>query len=269
MKKCIILVFSILILSSFVAYLKHKPSVYLIGDSTVADGSGNNGLWGWGKFFPQFFDTTKVDIFNYALGGTSTRTFQTNGIWNPALNTKGMWDTVYTKLRKGDYLIIQFGLNDQSPVDDTSRSRGTLHGIGEDSVEIFNNITHKQEVVHSFGWYIRNFIKDAKEKGVTVIVCSTIPKNLWKEGKLIRGEYGFGDWALQVAQQEKVDAIDLNSLIADIYDKEGELNVTAKYHSATDNTHTTKAGAILNASLVAKAIGELKECKLKKYIIHK
>jgi rhamnogalacturonan acetylesterase len=251
-----------------VGFIKPSPpTLYLIGDSTVDDGSGSKGLWGWGKFLPQFFDTTKITIRNYAQGGTSTRTFQTNGIWDKKINKRGMWDTVYSKLKIGDYLLIQFGLNDQGPVADSSRARGTLHGIGTDTVHIYNYVTKKNEVVHSFGWYLREFIQQAKSKGVTVIVCSTIPKNKWKDGKLVRGESGFAEWALQTAKAEKVAAIDLNNLVADVYDAEGEKVVTEKYHIASDNTHTTKEGAMLNASLVAKAIEQIQSVSLKKYLL--
>lgn len=117
------------------------PFLWLIGDSTVDNGSGHNDLWGWGKFLPQFFDTTKITIQNYAQGGASARTFLTNGLWAKNINTRGMWDTVYLHLQSKDYLIIQFGLNDQSPVDDSIRSRGTLKGIGDDSILISNRVT--------------------------------------------------------------------------------------------------------------------------------
>lgn len=259
---CLLLAVSTL---AFIQNEKRKPTVWLIGDSTVDDGSGNNGLWGWGKFFPSFFDTSKVAIRNYGQGGTSARTFQTGGIWDKKINKRGMWDTVYAKLAKGDYLIIQFGLNDQGPVADSSRARGTLKGIGEDSLQIYNVVTKQNETVHSFGWYMRRFIRQAKAKGVTVIVCSSIPKNDWKDSKLLRGELGFADWALQVAKEEKALSIDLNTLIADVYDAEGQAAVTEKYHTVKDHVHTTTAGATLNASLVTKGIQNLKDCKLKNF----
>ncbi len=250
-------------LAAFTIAPKEKPVLYLIGDSTVDNGSGNNGLWGWGKFLHEFVDTNKVSIRNYAQGGTSARTFFTGGIWDKKINKRGMWDTVSTKMKKGDYLLIQFGLNDQGRIDDTARARGTLKGIGDTTVNIYNTVTKKQETVYSFGWYLKQFIQQAKAKGVTVIVCSSIPKNEWKDGKLVRGEKGFAEWALQVAAQEKTYAIDLNNLIADVYDSEGEAAVTTKYHIEKDKTHTTKDGATLNASLVAKGFAALKGCNLK------
>ena len=245
-----------------------KPVLYLIGDSTVEDGSGNKGLWGWGKFLPSFFDTSRITFRNYAQGGTSARNFKTNGIWNKNINKRGMWDTVYSKLKKGDYLLIQFGLNDQGPIADTSRARGTLKGTGPDSVLIYNAVTKQQEVVHTFGWYIRRYVRLAKAKGVTVIVCSSIPKNDWKDGKLLRDELGFASWALQVAKEEGAYQIDLNNKVADVYDAEGQDSVTVKYHIAEDHVHTVSAGAILNARLVSKGILAIlpKGCRLGDYI---
>lgn len=269
MKKLHFLLLLFSICTSFTFIPKEKPTLYLIGDSTVDDGSGNNGLWGWGKFLHQFVDTSKISIRNYAQGGTSARTFQTNGIWDKKINKRGMWDTVYAKIKKGDYLIIQFGLNDQGAIDDTSRARGTLKGIGNDSVNIYNAVTKQNETVHSFGWYMRRFIQQARAKGAIVIVCSSVPKNDWKDGKLLRGELGFAEWALQVAKEEKAFSIDLNFMVADMYDAEGEAAVTEKYHIAKDHVHTVKEGAILNASLIAKGIGELNKCRLKEYLLNK
>ena len=246
---------------------KETPTLYLIGDSTVDHGSGGKGLWGWGKYLPQFFDTEKIQIKNYARGGTSARTFQTNALPQGMKVKFGLWDSVSVKLKKGDYLLIQFGLNDQGAINDTTRARGTLHGIGEDSTIIINGLTKKREVVHSFGWYLRQYVHQAKAKGVTVIICSSVPKNKWENGKLIRSEQGYAGWAMQVAKNEQVLEIDLNSQIADVYDKEGEKAVTEKYHISTDNTHTTEPGAILNASIVAKSIRKFDKCSLKKYLL--
>jgi hypothetical protein len=56
-------------------------------------------------------------------------------------------------------------------------------------------------------------------------------------------------------------------MVADAYDAEGEAAVTEKYHIAKDHVHTVKQGALLNASLVAKGIGELNKTNLKKYLL--
>ena len=71
---------------------------------------------------------------------------------------------------------------------------------------------------------------------------------------------------MAVAQKEKVYQIDLNNRIADIYDKAGLDKVSTQYHIAKDHVHTTEAGALLNASLVAAGILDLHRCPLRKYV---
>jgi hypothetical protein len=89
-------------------------------------------------------------------------------------------------LKPGDFVMMQFGHNGSGPVDDPARARGTLRGTGEETREIDNPITKRHEVVHSYGWYLRRFIADAKARGATPIVCSPIPKKIWKDGKIAR-----------------------------------------------------------------------------------
>lgn len=236
----------------------HKPTLYLIGDSTVKNGKdkGDGDLWGWGHFVGDYFDTTKIDVVNRALGGTSSRTYR----------TKGLWDAVLEKLQPGDYVIMQFGHNDGAPLDDTARARGTIRGIGEEQKEIYNPITKQQEVVHSYGWYLAKIIQEAKAKGATPIVCSPIPRNVWKAGKVARNNEDYGLWAKQVAEKEGVAFIDLNTLIADVYDQEGEAKVAGTYFGPKDHTHTIAAGAKLNAEEVVAGIKGVRKLRLKKYL---
>src|SRR5688572_29326755 len=101
-------------LTSFVLFtVKEKPTLFFIGDSTVKNGRGDGkgNMWGWGDLMTPLFDTTKINLENHALGGTSSRTFL----------TKGLWEKVLTKVQKGDYIIMQFGHNDSSPLDDSAR----------------------------------------------------------------------------------------------------------------------------------------------------
>jgi len=162
--------------------------------------------------------------------------------------------------------MIQFGLNDQGPIFDSARARGVLKGISTDSITAFNQVTGKMETVYSFGWYLRKFIAFAKSKQAIPIVCTSVPKIQWEGDKLIRGEKGFANWAIEVARQEKVAWIDLNAAIADVYDQQDKEVVSSKYHNLNDAVHTTEAGAFLNASLVAKLVASLNDCSLKNYL---
>jgi lysophospholipase L1-like esterase len=235
-----------------------KPTLFLIGDSTVKNGKdkGDNEQWGWGHFVGEYFDTSKITINNRALGGTSSRSYQ----------TRGLWDSVLAKVKPGDYVLMQFGHNDGGPLDDTARARGSIKGTGEESKEIYNPILKRQEVVHTYGWYIAKLIRDTKAKGAIPIVCSLIPRNVWKEGKVARGSEDYGLWAKTTAAKEGALFIDLNSLIADVYDKEGEAKVAGTYFGTQDHTHTIEAGARLNAAEVVVGIKSLKTLSLNKYL---
>jgi rhamnogalacturonan acetylesterase len=249
----------ITLLSSFVLLKKAKPVFYIIGDSTVknGDGTGKGGLWGWGDFIAPYFDTTKISIENDALGGRSSRTFI----------TEGRWDKVLAKLKKGDYVIMQFGHNDASPLDDTARARGTIRGIGTESKEVYNPIMKKQEVVYTYGYYMRKYIRDAKAKGAIAIVCSLIPRNNWKDGKVSRSTDSYQLWAQQVATEEGAYFIDLNNLIATKYESMGAEAVNSYFPG--DHTHTNIDGAKLNAEIVVEQIRDLKKCDLKKFLAKK
>ena len=253
----LISILSIFIMSvSFLTYTKEKPVFYIIGDSTVknGDGTGKNNQMGWGTVITPFFDTTRIDVRNHAIGGRSSRTFITDGRWDKILET----------LKKGDYVIMQFGHNDASPLDDTARARGTIKGIGDDSTEIYNPIRKMKEVVHSYGWYMRRFVKDTKARGAIPIMCSLIPRDNWKDGKVVRSADSYALWTKEIAEQEGAYFIDLNELIAVKYEKMGEQEVH-KFFPA-DHTHTNLEGAKLNAKIVAKALKKINPGKIKKYM---
>jgi rhamnogalacturonan acetylesterase len=255
-----IMLLSAILLSGTTGEKKIKPTVWLIGDSTVKNGTGkgSGGLWGWGDYLYKQFDTTKIAIRNCALGGRSSRTFI----------SEGLWDKVLVKVKPGDYVIMQFGHNDSGAINDSSRARGTIKGTGNEVEEIDNFITKKHEIVHSFGWYIRKYIDDSKAKGAVPIVCSLIPRNNWEKGKVVRSSKDYAKWAEESALKEKAFYINLNEIIAVKYEKMGEDDVKTRLF-LTDHTHTTEAGAIINSASVAEGIKSLKGCKLKKYLLKK
>lgn len=253
--KTLFVLLSLLMFSS--QQKKQLPVLWLVGDSTVKNGSGKgeNGLWGWGDFLHEQFDTTKIHIENRARGGRSSRTFQ----------SEGLWDDVLSKVKPGDYVIIQFGHNDAGPVNDTLRARGSIRGMGDEVVEIDNLITKKHEIVHTYGWYMRKYINDTKAKGGIPIVCSLVARNVWKDGKVVRAYDSYAAWAAMAAKSENAIYIDLNELVASRYEALGAEEVKMKLF-LEDHTHTTKEGARINAAIVADAIKQQKKLSLKKYL---
>lgn len=230
----------VIVLSSFAMLKNNKPTLYLIGDSTVRN--TNRPQCGWGEMIGELFDTAKISISNQAMAGRSTRSF---------IKEK-RWDKVLSTLKKGDYVIMQFGHNEGSKPD-TSRAgyRGVLRGTGDETV----SLTWKDssvEVVHTYGWYLRKFIREAKEKGAMPIVCSMIPRNQWADSKVKRANNDFGKWAREIAESEAVPFIDLNAITADKYDAAGPDVVKTYFHG--DHTHTNETGAGINAASVAEGL---------------
>lgn len=240
---------------SFQKLQNNKPILYIIGDSTVQNGSGkgSDSLWGWGSFMNLYLNTDKIEIQNHAKGGRSSRTFI----------TEGRWDSIMKTIKKGDYVLMQFGHNDGGELADTLRARGTIKGIGEETKDIYNPIRKVNETVYTYGHYMRKYAQEAKAKGAIPIIVSPIPRNKFdKNGKIEKDQYGI--WAQEVAKQTGAYFIDLNKMVIEKYQEMGSEKVNAFFPK--DHTHTNEAGAILNAELVTKGIRNLKSCELKKYI---
>jgi len=254
----VIILAALVLLSSFLVLgEKRKPKLFIIGDSTVKNGQGkgDGGLWGWGDYIAGYFDTTRITLENHALGGTSSRTYQ----------TKGLWDKVVADIQPGDFVIMQFGHNDSSPLDDTARARGTIKGVGDESKEIYNPITKQQEVVHTYGWYMSKFINDTKAKGGTAIICSPIPRNDWKNNLVSRSNESYGKWAKETALSTGAFFIDLNNIIADSWEAKGK-EISNQYFTEKDHTHTNKEGAIVNAGSVITGLRGIPSCSLNGYL---
>jgi len=217
------------------------PSVILIGDSTVRNGGGDgaNGEWGWGEPLAERVDAAKFNVVNRAIGGLSSRTFLTHGHWSRAKML----------IKPGDWVVMQFGHNDNAPLTDNRRARGTIRTGGSEQQAVYNLLTHETEVVHTYGDYLRRYIRETRELGAHPVVCTPVPHKRWDEatGLLQRG----GDYATiaaEVAMVAGVPLIDLNSLVADSYDSMGRDAVEMMF--ADPHTHTTWAGAKLTATIV-------------------
>lgn len=233
---------------------KKVTHIYLIGDSTMADYTGDYEpgkdymkvrypITGWGQVFQPFFmkdslpnlkpgiATDSVAVIDRAHGGRSTRTFF----------QEGRWRYVYEHLKRGDYVLMQFGHNDSS----------------EKHTERYVNIEGYKE-------FLRLFVIQTKQKGANPIILTPVARNYpWKDGKLqnVHGEY----WQapIDVAMEMNVPYIDLNKLSMEYFTREGEdfttnhyfMNLPENTYEAypkgqKDNTHFQPEGAKAVASLV-------------------
>ncbi|MGA8940449.1 MAG: glycoside hydrolase family 88 protein [Acidobacteriaceae bacterium] len=223
------------------------PTIWLVGDSTVRNGRGDgaHNQMGWGDELAPFFNTDKVNIVNLAIGGRSSRTYITEGHWAQALEL----------FKPGDIVLIQFGHNDGGAIDDPSRARASIPGTGDETKTIYNPVQKRDETVHTFGWYMTQYVKGARSKGSTPILCSLIPRKIWKDGKIVRGTSTYGGWTHDVALVQHADFIDLNEITAEKYDTMGPEAVEPLF--GDPHTHTTAAGAIINAESVVAGLKAL------------
>lgn len=227
-----------------------NPVLFLVGNSTMRTGTrgnGDNGQWGWGYFANEYFDPEKITVENHALGGTSSRTFYNR-----------LWPDVLKGIRKGDWVIIELGHNDNGPYDE-GRARASIPGIGKDSLQVVIKETGAHETVYTYGEYMRRFIRDVKARGAHPILMSLTPRNAWEDADstiVKRVNKTFGLWAKQVAKKEKVPFIDLNDITARKFEKFGKEKV--KYHFYLDRIHTSEFGARVNAESAAEGIRNYK-----------
>ena len=232
---------------------KGKPIVFITGDSTVKNkDSDKDGMWGWGSQAYTVFDQDKVTCVNVAKAGRSTRSYV----------REGRWEQVYNTLQPGDFVLLQFGHNDICPIAD-AKERGVIPGIADTCHVYKMEKDGRYEVVYSFGWYLRKMIDDCREKGATPILVSLTPRNEWPHGKVERRNDSYGKWYREVVEQTGVDFLDVHNISADFLDRkfasksEEKSKKAASRYFNNDHTHTSLAGARMNAQSVAKGLRDI------------
>ena len=228
-----------------------KPVVFICGDSTVKneDKADHTGMWGWGSLATTIFDTSKITVSNQAIAGRSTRKYLNDG----------RWERVYNALQPGDFVLLQFGHNDIGNLTD-AKARAVI-ASAEDTCHVYQiEGDGRYELIYSFGWYLKKFIDDVREKGATPILLSLTPRNEWPGGRVERRDDSYGRWYREVVEQTGVSFIDVHNISADFLDKkfassnpEKSKQKAAVYFNH-DHTHTSYQGALMNARSVARGL---------------
>lgn len=220
----------------FFGFAPKKPSIriFLAGDSTMSIKEVRNyPETGWGMPFVYFWDST-VSVINLAKNGRSTKTFINEGLWH-----KIMQDA-----RENDFIIIQFGHNDEVPTK-------------------INSYTTPD----TFQLNLTGFIKDARQKKVIPVLCSPVARRRFTaSGELESTHEQYSKLVKEVALREKVVFIDLDQLSQALYRQLGVeqsklLFVQLKPgehpnypEGKEDNTHFNELGARLIAQMMLKEL---------------
>jgi lysophospholipase L1-like esterase len=226
------------------------PALFIVGDSIIhpSPGPGENGPRGWGDAIIPFFDPSKIHVYVEGKGGRSSRSYIEEGIWAKVLD----------QVQSGDFVIIHFGHNDAKNSTNYP-DRISAPGNDDDTHEIISPVTQQEELIHSYGWYLRQYVKDTLAKGATPIICSPMPRNQWINAKIKRGFDGYAQWAADAAAESGALFIDLNTIAANNYDFLGQEKGSQYF---VDYQHTNKSGATLNAYSAVEALRQLKNCPL-------
>jgi lysophospholipase L1-like esterase len=245
------------------------PSLYIVGDSTAADSTRIPTIQGWGMPFLTYFNADRINVVNAARGGRSSRTYL----------TEGLFDELIAKLRLGDIVLIQWGHNDAYDINENT-GRGSLHGIGEETEQITRN--GKPEIVHTFGWYMRDEVARIRATGALPVILTLTIRDRWNADgtieRLPKPNLSLADtnrfheppiystWSAEVAKQVYAPLLDVHNMIADRYDREGKDVVSTYFNSPGDPTHRNAKGAEVDAEIVLACLKVLRGSSLNEFL---
>ena len=260
MKKLLIAAVTLLILTA--ATPVKKTTIFVIGDSTAANKDLSKGKTerGWAQMLQMYFDSTMIRVDNHAVNGRSSKSF---------IN-EGRWDRVVSLIKPGDYVIIQFGHNDEKPKADRHTDPGS-----------------------TFDYNLAKFVRETRERGGIPVLMNcvvrrnffvTAPENdddeklrtqTFKDGvKMVEGDSLIDTHGLyrvaprDVAQRMNCYFVDANKITHDLEQGLGT-EASKKLHmwyrpgeeptepqGKQDNTHYNIHGATVVAGLLADALCE-------------
>ena len=252
MKKIIVLVLCSLF---FVPVFGAKRKVHTIGDSTMSEYKpAATPKRGWGMYLQAFFNTDSVEVNNRGKSGASTRTFY---------ETENLWPSVKQQMHAGDYLFIQFAHNDEKcKGEDVYVENAKLRAEGKDTLTDMRGT----EPNTSYKEFLRTYIREAREMGVTPILMSPICRAYFKDGKIndegrhvLAENKNYVRSMREVAEETGVPFLDMTARSQELYEQQGKDFCMAHYFNCGDKTHTSTEGGMAIASLAYELISQAPE----------
>src|SRR5690606_5706494 len=215
---------------------QHTPTIHLAGDSTMANKpyTPNNPEKGWGQVLPLYMEG--IQVKNYAINGRATKDFR----------AEGHWDRLLSGVKRGDYVIIQFGHNDESP------SKGEL----------------RYSTLEQYKANLEQFVLDVREKQGTPILATSITRRKFENGELIYTHGPYPDKVREVAKEMEVPLLEMEENTRELVSTFGEERskqlflhyLPGEYaifpKGEADDTHLSPTGAFAVCDL---AVAELKK----------
>ena len=206
------------------------PTLYIVGDSTSTD-QPLEPYNSWGQMITAFFKPG-IGVANHGESGESLRGFL----------GELRWAKVMSVLRRGDYLLIQMGHNDQ-------KEKG--EGVGAKT-------TYKTD--------LKRMVAEARERGATPIVVTPVNRlTFGSDGKITNSLGEYPEAVRQVAAEEHIALIDLNAMSKRFYEALGPVDAHLAF-AGKDTTHHDNYGSYELAKCVAQGLKDVKS-PLAKYLI--
>ncbi|MCD8089168.1 MAG: pectinesterase family protein, partial [Clostridiales bacterium] len=248
--------------------------IFIAGDSTAKDYGDDNTIGGWGEYIPYYF-SEDVEIINKAEGGRSSRSFM----------NQGRLDEICEEAHEGDFVFIQFGIND-GQTEDNYRLEYSV-ALGEpDADGVYPSVkpvkvptpqvlidcykdsgypygdTYYPYEGGTFKWYLQQYVTRIRETGATPVLMTSICRVFFDDEGKITPHHGENDGyikvVLQAAEEMDCDVIDFYEITKDLYESYGYMMVQGlaniKADGSMDLTHYNKFGANIIASKFAAAV---------------
>nr|WP_303657453.1 rhamnogalacturonan acetylesterase [Asticcacaulis aquaticus] len=201
------------------------PTLFLLGDSTVTDQSGEP-FASWGQMFPRFFKPT-VAVANHSQSGESTFSAKAGR----------RFDKIMSLIKPGDYVFIQFGHNDQKSTDPDKEAKYKAN--------------------------LMDWAAQVKAKGGTPVFVTAMHRNRFENGKVRDTLGNFPQLAREAAAESGTILIDLNAGSRTLYEAVGAKGTRALFmhsedYAKTDGTHHSPYGAYELAKIVVQGLRDAK-----------
>ena len=236
LKTLVVLSLTILMILSFKS--ADKVNVWMIGDSTMANKQPDKTPeTGWGMVMNEFVKAN-VTVHNHALNGRSSKSFL----------DEGRWTAIYDSIQPGDYVIIQFGHNDEKPAEKLHTDPST---------------TYKQ--------LLKKYIDEARAKGANPIICSSIVRRHFDGKGGLKDTHGaYITAAREIALETGTPYVDMEAKTRTLVTSLGSEKSKSLYlfckpgeysnrkDGVQDSTHLNRSGALQVAGLFVKEVKKQK-----------
>jgi len=225
-------------------------AIFVTGDSTSGlnpPSKKTGDKVSWSDVFSKHLQEPNAKYYNRSVPGFSLRDY----FHRSAL------DSLLVEAKAGDILLACHGHLERTPlIRDNQRARGSLPGAGDETKTVFDPVFKREEVIHTFGWYLKKYHERSLEKGLITIFLSPPVRNVWENAIIKRtASTAYASVMKQVCESIGANFLDFAAITEIYLQGLGQSSASSLYMN-DDNTHTNITGAEAYAKLLAASLLE-------------